>query len=160
MQSFDELVLLKRGGRLIYAGPTGHNSEDLVKYFEGIQGVSRIKEGINPATCEFEADEGRHGVLREPPGYGLQGKRAASLHHICLGSCRSQALHFSDWPIPFWACLTAEGLQLGALIAKNVCSGMHRDHRLAAVWQGGKALPLQCTVQDSAQMPRHVHVWQ
>ena len=55
MQSFDELVLLKRGGGLIYAGPTGHNSEDLVKYFESIQGVSRIQEGINPATCEFEA---------------------------------------------------------------------------------------------------------
>ena len=55
MQSFDELVLLKRGGRLIYAGPTGHNSEDLVKYFESIQGVSRVQEGINPATCESEA---------------------------------------------------------------------------------------------------------
>lgn len=57
-ESFDELVLLKRGGRLIYAGPTGHNSEDLVKYFESIQGVSRIQECINPATWMLEVTKG------------------------------------------------------------------------------------------------------
>lgn len=54
MQSFDELLLLKRGGRVIFFGETGHDSQDLIKYFEGISGVPKVKEGINPATWMLE----------------------------------------------------------------------------------------------------------
>ena len=54
MQAFDELLLLKRGGRVIYNGPTGKESCDLVAYFEHIQGVPKIEEGINPATWMLE----------------------------------------------------------------------------------------------------------
>lgn len=66
LQSFDELVLLKPGGRMIYCGPTGHNSEGLVKFFEQLEGVPRIQEGINPATWMLEvtrpAEERRLGI--------------------------------------------------------------------------------------------------
>lgn len=34
LQSFDELLLMKRGGRIIYFGPLGFQSADLVQYFE------------------------------------------------------------------------------------------------------------------------------
>ncbi|RDY09750.1 ABC transporter G family member 39, partial [Mucuna pruriens] len=44
------LLLLKRGGQVIYAGPLGHHSQKLIEYFEGIAGVSKIKDGYNPAT--------------------------------------------------------------------------------------------------------------
>ncbi|KAL6660322.1 hypothetical protein ACP70R_002444 [Stipagrostis hirtigluma subsp. patula] len=54
-EAFDELFLMKRGGEEIYAGPLGHNSSDLIKYFEGIQGVNKIKDGQNPATWMMEA---------------------------------------------------------------------------------------------------------
>ena len=47
-QAFDELVLLKRGGRIMYAGPTGHNSQKLIDYFQAIPDVPSIEEGINP----------------------------------------------------------------------------------------------------------------
>ena len=50
LQAFDELLLLKRGGRVIYNGPTGQRSADLVQYFEGIEGVPKLPEGISPAT--------------------------------------------------------------------------------------------------------------
>ncbi|CAD6230889.1 unnamed protein product [Miscanthus lutarioriparius] len=53
-EAFDELFLMKRGGEEIYAGPLGHLSSDLIKYFEGIQGVSKIKDGYNPATWMLE----------------------------------------------------------------------------------------------------------
>ncbi|ONM41194.1 ABC transporter G family member 40 [Zea mays] len=33
-EAFDELFLMKRGGEEIYAGPLGHHSSDLIKYFE------------------------------------------------------------------------------------------------------------------------------
>ncbi|XWS19044.1 hypothetical protein CRYUN_Cryun32bG0097200 [Craigia yunnanensis] len=53
-EAFDELFLMKRGGQEIYAGPLGHHSKLLIKYFEGIQGVSKIKDGYNPATWMLE----------------------------------------------------------------------------------------------------------
>ena len=49
-QTFDELLLLKPGGRTIYAGPLGPESSSLIAYFEAIPGVAKIHEGINPAT--------------------------------------------------------------------------------------------------------------
>ncbi|KAH7652108.1 Molybdate-transporting ATPase protein [Dioscorea alata] len=54
-EAFDELFLLKRGGEEIYVGPLGRNSCHLIKYFEGINGVAKIKDGYNPATWMLEA---------------------------------------------------------------------------------------------------------
>ncbi|CAA7407935.1 unnamed protein product [Spirodela intermedia] len=53
-EAFDELFLMKRGGEEIYVGPLGRQSCELIKYFEGIRGVSKIKDGYNPATWMLE----------------------------------------------------------------------------------------------------------
>ncbi|XBH95564.1 hypothetical protein VPH35_086106 [Triticum aestivum] len=53
-ESFDELLLMKRGGRVIYAGELGQHSHKLVEYFEAIPGVEKITEGYNPATWMLE----------------------------------------------------------------------------------------------------------
>ncbi|CAJ2632858.1 unnamed protein product [Trifolium pratense] len=53
-ESFDELFLMKQGGQVIYAGPIGHHSSDLISYFEGIQRVSKFEDGCNPATWMLE----------------------------------------------------------------------------------------------------------
>jgi len=53
-EAFDELFLMKPGGEEIYAGPLGYHSSELIKYFEGIQGISKIKDGYNPATWMLE----------------------------------------------------------------------------------------------------------
>ncbi|PQP92778.1 pleiotropic drug resistance protein 1 [Prunus yedoensis var. nudiflora] len=52
--AFDELLLLKLGGEQIYGGPLGSHSSHLIKYFEGINGVPKIKDGYNPATWMLE----------------------------------------------------------------------------------------------------------
>ncbi|KAM0900483.1 hypothetical protein ACQ4PT_020616 [Festuca glaucescens] len=49
-ESFDELLLMKRGGQIIYSGSLGPLSSNMIKYFEAIPGVPRIKQGQNPAT--------------------------------------------------------------------------------------------------------------
>lgn len=54
LQAFDELHLLKRGGRTIYAGPTGRESAELISYFEAVPGVPPIQPGMNPATWMLE----------------------------------------------------------------------------------------------------------
>ncbi|GLU07181.1 hypothetical protein SLE2022_241480 [Rubroshorea leprosula] len=53
-EAFDELILMKRGGRIIYYGELGQHSNKLVEYFEGIPGVPKIKENYNPATWMLE----------------------------------------------------------------------------------------------------------
>lgn len=53
-EAFDELFLMKRGGEEIYVGPVGQNSSKLIEYFEGIDGISKIKDGYNPATWMLE----------------------------------------------------------------------------------------------------------
>ncbi|XP_078433671.1 ABC transporter G family member 34-like isoform X2 [Wolffia australiana] len=54
LESFDELMLMKLGGQVIYAGPLGQNFRNLVEYFESIPGVPKIKEGQNPASWALE----------------------------------------------------------------------------------------------------------
>ncbi|OEL16187.1 ABC transporter G family member 36 [Dichanthelium oligosanthes] len=53
-EAFDELLLLKQGGEEIYFGPLGHRSLEMIKYFEEIEGVVKIKDGHNPATWMLE----------------------------------------------------------------------------------------------------------
>ncbi|XP_073129423.1 pleiotropic drug resistance protein 1-like [Henckelia pumila] len=52
--AFDELLLLQRGGEEIYVGPLGWHCSKLIQYFEGIEGVLKIKDGYNPATWMLE----------------------------------------------------------------------------------------------------------
>ncbi|XP_043709772.1 pleiotropic drug resistance protein 1-like isoform X1 [Telopea speciosissima] len=52
--AFDELLLLKQGGEEIYVGPLGRHSCQLINHFEAIEGISRIKDGYNPATWMLE----------------------------------------------------------------------------------------------------------
>ncbi|CAI9267482.1 unnamed protein product [Lactuca saligna] len=53
-EAFDELFLMKRGGQELYVGPVGRHSCELIKYFEEVNGVSKIKDGYNPATWMLE----------------------------------------------------------------------------------------------------------
>ncbi|KAK9715289.1 hypothetical protein RND81_06G154800 [Saponaria officinalis] len=65
-ESFDELLFMKRGGQVIYAGPLGRKSCKLVHYFESIEGVQKIRPGYNPAAWMLEvtsmAEESRLGI--------------------------------------------------------------------------------------------------
>ncbi|MBA0767830.1 hypothetical protein Gotri_016685 [Gossypium trilobum] len=53
-EAFDELLLMKRGGQVIYSGPLGRHSHKLIEYFEAVQGVPKIRDGYNPATWMLE----------------------------------------------------------------------------------------------------------
>ncbi|KAG4955429.1 hypothetical protein JHK84_041408 [Glycine max] len=53
-EAFDELLLMKRGGQVIYSGPLGRNSHKIIEYFEAIPEVPKIKDKYNPATWMLE----------------------------------------------------------------------------------------------------------
>ncbi|KAL5576927.1 hypothetical protein UlMin_018626 [Ulmus minor] len=54
-EAFDELLLMKRGGQVIYSGPLGRNSQKVIEYFEAIPGVIKIRDKQNPAAWMLEA---------------------------------------------------------------------------------------------------------
>ncbi|ONK76807.1 uncharacterized protein A4U43_C02F40 [Asparagus officinalis] len=53
-ETFDELLLMKRGGQVIYGGALGTNSQIMINYFQGIHGIPPITDGYNPATWMLE----------------------------------------------------------------------------------------------------------
>ena len=52
---FDRLVLLAKGGRLVYCGALGPRAEGLVAHMHGIAGVPPIRTAENPANWMLEA---------------------------------------------------------------------------------------------------------
>ncbi|XP_061351458.1 pleiotropic drug resistance protein 3-like isoform X2 [Gastrolobium bilobum] len=53
-EAFDELILMKAGGRIIYSGTLGEHSSRVIEYFESIPGVPKIKDNYNPSTWMLE----------------------------------------------------------------------------------------------------------
>eukprot|EP00403_Amphidinium_massartii_P008428 CAMPEP_0178426162 /NCGR_PEP_ID=MMETSP0689_2-20121128/29096_1 /TAXON_ID=160604 /ORGANISM="Amphidinium massartii, Strain CS-259" /LENGTH=1373 /DNA_ID=CAMNT_0020047847 /DNA_START=36 /DNA_END=4154 /DNA_ORIENTATION=+ len=49
-ESFDSLLLLKRGGRTVFFGELGTESVNLINYLQGIPGTTPIAAGANPAV--------------------------------------------------------------------------------------------------------------
>lgn len=53
-EQFDELLLLKSGGRVVYHGPLGKDSRQLIDYFER-NGAKKCDPSANPAEYMLEA---------------------------------------------------------------------------------------------------------
>ncbi|KAG6268971.1 hypothetical protein E4U49_006887 [Claviceps purpurea] len=53
-EHFDELLLLKSGGRVVYHGPLGEDSRELIDYLEG-NGASKCPADANPAEYMLNA---------------------------------------------------------------------------------------------------------
>ncbi|KAJ0165507.1 Brefeldin A resistance protein [Colletotrichum tanaceti] len=53
-EDFDELLLLKAGGRVAYHGPLGHDSQELIQYLES-NGAHKCPPNSNPAEYMLEA---------------------------------------------------------------------------------------------------------
>ncbi|KAK1393964.1 hypothetical protein POM88_013020 [Heracleum sosnowskyi] len=62
-EAFDELLLMKQGGLELYVGPVGRYSCELIKYFEEIEGVSKLSEGCNPATWALEVTSSKQEMI-------------------------------------------------------------------------------------------------
>ncbi|ETL35681.1 hypothetical protein L916_12225 [Phytophthora nicotianae] len=53
-QVFDSLLLLKRGGEMVFFGELGSKASELVSYFEAIDSVPKLEPDYNPATWMLE----------------------------------------------------------------------------------------------------------
>ncbi|GLI71055.1 hypothetical protein VaNZ11_015971 [Volvox africanus] len=57
-ESFDNLLLIQRGGLTTYFGPLGSQSADLISYFRAVPGTPALPSGFNPATWMLEVTGG------------------------------------------------------------------------------------------------------
>jgi hypothetical protein len=81
--SFDSLLLLKRGGETIFFGDLGENNQNLIRYLERYDATPKIKPGENPATWMLTTIGAGSAASKKPFDYAgsyLQSK----LHSECI----------------------------------------------------------------------------
>ncbi|MCD9641747.1 transcription factor [Datura stramonium] len=116
-----QLFLMKRGGQEIYVGPLGRYSCHLIKYFESIPGVSKIKDAYNPATWMLEVTAASQEMLLGVDFADLYKKsdlykrNKALIAELSTPRPGTKDLHFeSQFSQPFWtqcmACLWKQHL--------------------------------------------------
>ncbi|KAE8966592.1 hypothetical protein PR001_g28354 [Phytophthora rubi] len=79
---FDSLLLLRRGGRMVFFGELGEDSKHLIDYFEAFPDVKPITPGYNPATWMLECI-----------GAGVGGGKSTS---VPIGSVLAQPMDFAE----------------------------------------------------------------
>ncbi|KMT19204.1 hypothetical protein BVRB_1g015960 [Beta vulgaris subsp. vulgaris] len=114
-EAFDELLLMKRGGQVIYGGKLGVHSCIMIDYFQGISGIPPIPDGYNPATWMLEvttpAIEERFSqdfatIYRNSAQFR---EVEAQVMQLSTPPSGSKALHFDttfsqDFISQFWLC--------------------------------------------------------
>ncbi|KAG6547995.1 hypothetical protein Mapa_010429 [Marchantia paleacea] len=113
-EAFDELLLLKRGGQIIYAGPLGRHSQRLVEYFQALPGVPKIKEGYNPATWMLEVSSPAMEIKLNVDfaelykSSNLYQKNKALVKDLSVPNPNFKDLWFpTQYSQPFWAQFTS-----------------------------------------------------
>jgi energy-coupling factor transporter ATP-binding protein EcfA2 len=87
-EMFDDLLLLKKGGNVVFFGELGRESVNLIDYFES-KGANPIKYGENPAAWMLTCYSGEHAetslldwgaVYRQSKQYEEAQKGIAAIH--------------------------------------------------------------------------------
>ncbi|CAN6310428.1 unnamed protein product, partial [Urochloa humidicola] len=61
-EAFDELILMKNGGKIVYNGPIGEQSCKVIEYFEKISGCPKNREKLQPCYLDDGRNISIHGV--------------------------------------------------------------------------------------------------
>ncbi|GMI77981.1 PLEIOTROPIC DRUG RESISTANCE 1, pleiotropic drug resistance 1, ATP-binding cassette G29 [Hibiscus trionum] len=108
-EAFDELLLMKRGGQVIYFGRLGRNSQRVNEYFEAIPGIPKIKEKQNPATwmleVSSEAVETQLGIdfAEHYKSSSLYQQNQALVNELSKAQPGAKDLHFmTQYSQPMW----------------------------------------------------------
>mmetsp|Transcript_3054 Transcript_3054/g.4360 ORF Transcript_3054/g.4360 Transcript_3054/m.4360 type:complete len:456 (+) Transcript_3054:474-1841(+) len=75
--SFDALLLLKQGGETVFFGDLGHESKNLIEYFERYETTPKIQHGENPGTWMLNVIGGSSNASTTRP-FDYAGSYAAS----------------------------------------------------------------------------------
>jgi ABC-type multidrug transport system ATPase subunit/ABC-type multidrug transport system permease subunit len=81
--SFDSLLLLKRGGEVVFYGELGHESANLIEYFQGYTTTPLIQPSENPATWMLTTIGAGSAATANQFDYA-GGYRGSKLYQECL----------------------------------------------------------------------------
>ncbi|KAG0345844.1 hypothetical protein BG004_002973 [Podila humilis] len=103
---FDDLLLLAKGGKTVYFGELGHDSVDLINYFQK-NGAPSCAADANPAEYILDVVNARHSDLDWPEIWNASPEKAALLKDIqatrktgatpsAFDASRDEALEFAS----------------------------------------------------------------
>ncbi|KAJ4823600.1 hypothetical protein Tsubulata_026479 [Turnera subulata] len=154
-ESFEELIVMKIGGRIIYSGLLGQHSSRIIKYFESIPGVPKIKDKYNSAAWMLEVTsksmEGKLGVDFEQiyKESALYEEKKELVKQLSTPTPGSKDLHFhtrftqNGWE-QFKACLWKQNLSYWRTPAYNLLCIMYMSAASflfgLLFWQKGKKM--------------------
>jgi len=78
---FDDLLLLAKGGKTVFFGELGHDSQDLIQYFEK-NGAPTCAADANPAEYILDVVNARHSDLNWPDIWNGSAEKAKLLSDI------------------------------------------------------------------------------
>ncbi|KAJ0092910.1 hypothetical protein Patl1_24754 [Pistacia atlantica] len=144
-EAFDELILMKTGGRIIYSGMLGRHSSKLIEYYEGISGMPKIKDNYNPATwmlevtsASMEAELGLDfaDIYKESSLYQDTVELVKQLSEPPQGS---KDLHFptrfpQSGKVQYMACLWKQHLSYWRSPEYNLTRLYIHDHSITIFW--------------------------
>lgn len=102
--SFDSLLLLKRGGEVVFNGTLGDESKELISYLEMYDRTPKIQPGENPATWMLTTIGAGSVVGDEKPfdyagaykGSRLHKSNIQRIDEICSGATETNKVGFSS----------------------------------------------------------------
>ncbi|XP_078170470.1 ABC transporter G family member 45-like isoform X2 [Carex rostrata] len=131
-EAFDELMLMKKGGQLLYSGSLGPFSSNMIQYFESIPGVPKIIEDQNPAawmlnvssqTMEYMINVDYAEIFQNS---SLYKSNKALIEELDQPKPGNRDLHF---PKRYWQGFSSQCL---ACLWKNNCTyWKNPDHNVA-----------------------------
>jgi ABC-type multidrug transport system ATPase subunit len=109
--SFDNLLLLKRGGEVVFFGELGHESKKLIDYFEHFETTRKIRSNENPETWMLntigsgtktsEASKMDYALAYD--GSRLHRECLEKISEFCALKSDSNEIHFSTkYANDFW----------------------------------------------------------
>ncbi|KAI7832790.1 ABC-2 type transporter-domain-containing protein [Gamsiella multidivaricata] len=78
---FDDLLLLAKGGKTVFFGELGHDSQDLINYFEK-NGAPKCASDANPAEYILDVVNARHSDLNWPEIWAASPEKSNLLANI------------------------------------------------------------------------------
>lgn len=101
--SFDSLLLLKRGGEVVFHGDLGSESSKLIDYLEGYEATTKIQPGENPATWMLMATGAGSAPSGKPFDYAgayaaseLHKENVRRIDQICEAATNETMVTFSS----------------------------------------------------------------
>jgi hypothetical protein len=157
--NFDSLLLLKHGGEVVFFGPLGRETKNLIQYLESFEATPRIQAGENPATWMLTTIGAGSATDSNKKPFDYAGSYSASkLRGQCLAIIESITASASDENLVSFASMYATSMRTQCIaVARRAMTVYYRSpsYNLVRVVLASILALLYATVYVSQRVPRN-----